>query len=101
MYKSSLGVAARGIGASPLLTGCSSDVRLMKRRNSLPPDEKATEESASSRHPMVWVRFSLRPRMVSPTQGHKAPNQSIPQLVYLLIIDKSSANPSAVMRKIS
>lgn len=50
-------------------TGCSSEVRLMKRRKSSPPDDTATDESVSSSLRMAWVMFSRRPRMVSPTEG--------------------------------
>lgn len=48
------------------LTSCSRDVRLMKRRKSSPPEDTATEESTPVRQSVADVRFSLRPRIVSP-----------------------------------
>lgn len=58
-------------GAEPL-TWCSRDVRLMKRRNSSPPDDTATEESTPVRQSVADFRFSLRPRIVSPGGGGRA-----------------------------
>lgn len=51
------------------LTWCSSDVRLMKRRKSSPPEDTATEESSPVRQSVAHFRLSLRPRMVSPEEG--------------------------------
>lgn len=48
------------------LTEYSSEVRLMKRRNSSPPEETATEESTRDRVSMASSRLLLRPWMVSP-----------------------------------
>jgi len=38
----------------------------MKRRKSSPPEDTATEESSPFRQSVAHVRFSLRPRRVSP-----------------------------------
>lgn len=54
------------------LTSCSSDVRLMKRRKSSPPEDTATEESTPVRRAVAHVRLSLRPRIVSPDGAEKA-----------------------------
>lgn len=48
------------------LTSCSRDVRLMKRRKSSPPEDTATEESTPVRQSVADIKFSLRPRIVSP-----------------------------------
>lgn len=49
-------------------TGFSSDVRLMNRKKSSPPDDTATEESTPLRQFVAHVKLSLRPRIVSPEE---------------------------------
>lgn len=52
-------------------TWCSSDVRLMKRRKSSPPEDTATEESTPVRQAVAHFRLSLRPWIVSPEGANK------------------------------
>ncbi|XP_061865776.1 general transcription factor IIH subunit 3 isoform X2 [Colius striatus] len=56
----------RGRAGAAALTEYSREVRLMKRRNSSPPEETATEESTRDRVSMAARRLLRRPWMVSP-----------------------------------
>ncbi len=69
VFRSAVGVPGR------TRTWCSSDVRLMKRRKSSPPEDTATEESTPVRQSVAHVRLSLRPRMVSPAGAGTACQQ--------------------------
>lgn len=74
------------LGGSPRLTEYSSEVRLMKRRKSSPPELTATDESTRDSVSMASRRLLRRPWMVSPggrterrCQGRASPVRVRPQ----------------------
>jgi len=74
------------LGRSPRLTEYSSEVRLMKRRKSSPPELTATDESTRDSVSMASRRLLRRPWMVSPRrraerrgQGRASPLRARPR----------------------
>lgn len=63
--------AAAGHSSGAALTEYSSEVRLMKRRKSSPPEDTATEESTRDKVSMASRRLFRRPWMVSPGERQR------------------------------